>query len=130
PEVIAPTAKIKAADGSAVKVDRPLPNAPSVAFDAVFIAGGASAAMLAKNPTAVQFVSEAFTHGKPIAGMGEASELLKAALVPADMSKGVASNDGIVTADNAAKPDAVASAFIEAMKQHRFPGRQPETINA
>ncbi|MGN6725030.1 MAG: catalase [Tepidisphaeraceae bacterium] len=130
PEVIAPAAKIKAADGSAVKVDRPLPNAPSVAFDAVFIAGGASAAMLAKNPTAVQFVSEAFTHGKPIAGMGEASELLKAAHVPVDMSKGVATNDGIVTAENAAKPDAVASAFIEAMKQHRFPGRQPETINA
>ena len=131
PEVIAPTAgKVAGADGKSIKVDRPLPNAPSVVFDAVFVVGGVSTKALSKIPTAIQFISEMYTHGKPIGGIGEASELLKAAHIDVEPGKSVNTTDGIVTATAGADTAAVIKAFIEAMKQHRFPARQPETMMA
>ncbi|HEX8916752.1 MAG TPA: catalase, partial [Humisphaera sp.] len=72
---------IKAADGKEIVVDRPAPNAPSVVFDAVFVPGGAGAAAVAGSGLAVQFVSEAFVHGKPIAAVGEGAAVLKRAQI-------------------------------------------------
>jgi catalase len=120
-EVIAQTAgTIKPLQGKPITVDRPAPNAPSVIYDAVFIPGGKSATALAATNLAVQFVSEANVHGKPIAAVGEAQALLKAAHI--DLSAGAES--GIIVGE-AGGP--VIDRFIDAMLQHRFPQRQTET---
>ena len=120
-EVIAQTAgTVKSAQGKAIAVDRPAPNAPSAVYDAVFVPGGKSATALAAMNLAVQFISEAYVHGKPIAAIGEAQALLRAAHVPASDGSG----QGIVTGDGATM---VVEEFIKAMKKHRFPQRQTET---
>jgi catalase len=127
-EVIAQSAgAIKPANGKAVTVDHPAPNAPSVVYDAVFIPGGNGAAALAKTKLAVQFVSEAYVHGKPIAAVGEGTDLLKAAHV----DTGPEAAEGIITAPaDARKPEAVVDAFVAAMLRHRFPHRLSETLLA
>lgn len=122
-EVIAPTAgTIRPKSGKAIVVDRPLTNAPSVVYDAVFVPGGSSAKTLAKMSLAIQFVSDAFVHGKPIGAMADSLELLKAAQIDATGS----AEDGIVGAGMDSIDD-VAKAFLKAMLRHRFPQRQNET---
>ena len=93
------------------KVNRAAPNAPSVVYDGVIVLGGASAAVLAKNGLAINFVCEAFKHGKPIAFLGDADLVLKAARLPKSKR-----DDGVIVGND-------VGAFVEAMKQHRFPDR-------
>jgi catalase len=120
-EVIAQTAgMIKPAQGKPIAVDHPAPNAPSVVYDAVFIPGGKIAMAPAAMNLAVQFVGEAYVHGKPIAAVGEGQAVLKAAHI--DPSSGA--DSGIITGEAAA---GVIDRFIQAMLRHRFPQRQTET---
>ena len=96
------------------KVARAAPNAPSVIYDAVVIAGGNSAKALAKSRLAIEFIMEAWKHGKPILALGRGHMLLDAARISVDESMGVSiadtSGDGM-------------SRFMTAMRRHRFPAR-------
>jgi catalase len=113
---------VKAQGGKDVPVDRPSPNAASVLFDAVFIPGGAaSAATLAGNAQAVQFVAEQFTHGKAIGAIGEGTEVLTAARIdPAA--------PGVIAGD-AGKAAAPIAAFLQAMTKRHY-DRDTESLPA
>ncbi len=70
--------KITPSKGGDIKIDATFLTTSSVLFDAVLVPGGKeSIATLQKNKEAVQFIDEAFTHGKAIALSGEAVELWK-----------------------------------------------------
>ena len=61
-----------------MNVDHALRTVASVLFDAVYIPGGEkSAATLADEPDAIEFVNEAFRHCKAIAGKRRRREFLK-----------------------------------------------------
>jgi len=117
---------IAAADGSEFVVDKAVPNAPSVAYDAVFIPGGNSVAELMALPPVIAFVSEMHCHGKPIAAAADAAALLAAAQVPPTEGE----TDGIVRGKEAGSSDkALIDGLLASLLQHRFPGRQPETTS-
>jgi catalase len=101
-------------------IDMPISNAPSIHYDAVLVAAGTAA--LAKVPPFVSFIAEASAHGKPIAAVGDGMELLRAANVDLD---GEPEEAGILLSD--AFRDA-GEALLDALLQHRFPARQPETM--
>jgi len=111
--VAAHAGTFKCSKGSTIRVNRAAPNAASVFYDAVVVPGGKSAEMLAKSGAAINFVQECFHHGKPIAALGDGSKLLQAAHLPqADAGHGVFTGEA-----------AVLSAFMDAMKKHRFRNR-------
>jgi catalase len=120
-EVIAARAgSVIADDGSKVRVNRAGPNAPSVIYDGVVVLGG-SAEALVRSGIVLHFINEAFRHGKPLAFLGDGAKVLKAAPLPkADEADGVIVGEG----------EAAINAFVEAMKQHRFPLRRIETVPA
>jgi catalase len=101
-----------AGDTEALEVDHALVTMPSVAFDAVFVPGGQSAAdTLAASGEARHFIAEAFKHGKAIAAAGHGANLVGAAFpISPEPIEGVAFGD--VAAD-------VLPAFIEAVGKHR-----------
>jgi catalase len=120
---------INAADGKEIVVDKAAPNAPSVAYDAVFIPGGQSAATLAKLGIARHFVSEAFAHYKTVGAMGEGADVLKAAGVQAGGGK-KGGAIGVVTADANGDFNKFFEAFAEAMKKPRHFDRDVAMIPA
>ena len=117
--VIAKTAGlIQLSDGTSIKVDKPAPNAASVMYDAVYVPGGTGAATVAKSGLAVHFVTEAYAHGKPVAGVGDGVDVLIKAQVPV----GVA---GVTTGKDA---DGVVKEFTASMLKHRFPHRDMHSV--
>lgn len=96
-EIIAP--KIAGAvldDGTIVEAKQKIDGGPSVLYDAVVLAlSPEGAAMLAKDKTAKDFVSDAFAHCKFI-GYTSAAELLlnKAGIAPEDFDDGMVLLDG------------------------------------
>ena len=127
-EVIAKAAgAIKSAEGKAIAVDKPAPNAPSVVYDAVVVPGGEqSVAALMNSGLALHFLAEAYAHGKPIAVAGDAIDLLKKAQVNA--SGGEA--DGVVVGAAGGDVDGLIEGFIKAIKQHRFFERNVDSVPA
>jgi catalase len=101
-------------EGKAQKVNRAAPNAPSVVYDGAVVLGGDCAEALSQSGLALQFVSEAFRHGKPLAFLGEASKVLKATPLPAASDK-----DGVI-ADEAGP---AIGKFLAALHRYRFPRR-------
>lgn len=78
-ELIAPRlGTIKGGAGATVTVDRRLLNASSVFYDAVYLPGGKESvdALLAE-PAAIEFITEAYHHLKPIAATAQGLELLR-----------------------------------------------------
>jgi catalase len=66
-------------DGEPMLIDFSLLTTSSVLFDAVFVPGGAqSAATLAEDRDAIEFVTDAFRHCKAIGAVGEGAQLLHA----------------------------------------------------
>jgi catalase len=106
---------IKASRGT-VPVDHRIVTMPSVAYDAVFVPGGASSveALLADGE-AVHFIAEAYKHAKAIAASGEGADLLLEAGFAADDAE-LDSAPGVFVADDAG---AIAAPFIEAIGRHR-----------
>ena len=99
-----------------VEVDFRLVTMPSVVFDGVVVAGGEqSVRALMSSGSAVHFVAEAYFHGKAVAAIGEAVDLLKEARID------VASElEGVVLGDSVG---GVVDAFILALGKHRAWGR-------
>ena len=114
--MLGPTsAPVKTADGKTLPVDASMEGLPSVAFDAVFVPGGAaSIKALSGDGVALHYVLEAYKHLKAIALHGEAKQLLDVLKLEADAGL-------IVGAD--AK---LTKAFFAAIGQHRVWDREPK----
>jgi catalase len=96
-----------------VTVDMSLLTAGSVVFDAVFIpAGKKSVDILKAEADVLHFINEAYRHCKTIAADKEGQELIKMSYA----ADGKDEDPGVVTGTG----KALASDFINAIKQHRF----------
>ncbi len=120
-EVVSKLGTLKTKDGQEMEADKTFLTGASVMFDAIYVPGGAqSVEMLKMNPEALNFISEAFRHCKPIAATGEGVELLKASMIQgvtlADSS--MQDDKGVVTARNADVSE-IAKSFVQAIAQHR-----------
>jgi catalase len=80
PFIVAPhLGMLTGANGDAALIDFSLLTTSSVLFDAVFVPGGAeSAATLADERDAIEFVTDAFRHCKAIGAVAEGARLLRA----------------------------------------------------
>ena len=110
--VVAPRlGDLESASGAAVPADHTIVTMPSVAFDAVFVPGGAaSVKALAGSGDATHFVAEAFKHAKALAATGDGADVLAAAGVPAGGDPAVVVG---------ATAGAVAKPFLAAIANHR-----------
>jgi catalase len=117
-KIVAPRLGVlKGADGDELLIDFSLLTTASVLFDAVYVPGGAdSAAALVAERDAIEFVTEAYRHCKPIAATTEGIELLRAA--PGVLG-GNGPSEGVIASAQAAAP-AVTEAFLAAIAAHRF----------
>ena len=77
--------------------------------------------MLAKSALAVQFVMEAYSHGKPLLALGEGELVLEAAGIGED------SDEGVIV--NAVAGDGLAD-LAEALREHRFHERATDRTPA
>ena len=110
-------APVTAADGQTLVVDAPFDGMPSIAFDAIFIPGGApSVQTLGEMGDALHYVLEAYKHLKPIAAMGDAQQLIASLRLQVDEGL-VCGADGDV--------DTVFASFAKALAQHRIWAREP-----
>jgi catalase len=110
--VVAPRlGALKSEGGETVAADHTILTTPSIAFDAVFVPGGAaSVKALAASGAAIHFVAEAFKHAKALAATGGGADVIAAAGVPA------ANDPAVVVGATAA---AVAKPFLAAIAAHR-----------
>ncbi|MES2819250.1 MAG: catalase HPII [Pseudomonadota bacterium] len=118
-KVLGPTsAPVMTAQGQPLPVDASQESMPSIAFDAVFVPGGAAnAKALAGSGVSLHYLLEAYKHLKPIAVVGEAKQLLDLLKLPLDA--------GLLTGDETALK-ALVGDFFAAMAQHRVWARQPQ----
>jgi catalase len=110
-EIVAPTVGgVTASDGSRIAAKQKINGGPSVLYDAVAVIPSAEgAALLAREATAKDFVSDAFAHAKFIAYSEAAKPLFEKA--------GVMEMDGGCVA---LKSAADAKGFVEACRKLRF----------
>ena len=115
-KVLGPTsAPVTTAGGQSLAVDASQEGLPSVAFDAVFIPGGAaSIKALSGDGVALHYVLEAYKHLKAISFSGEAKELITLLRLEEDA--------GLLAVSDSKSFDA----FFDAMKQHRVWAREPK----
>jgi catalase len=108
---------VSTSSGQQLTVDQCLLTSSSVLFDAVLVPGGAAHAQaLAANGRAVNFVLEAYRHGKPICVIGDGVEMLRVLGMDADTP----SDEGVLIGkgDPAGRVP-LAQDFIAAMARHR-----------
>jgi len=107
---------LAADDGAGLDADASLDNQPSSLFDGVVVAGGPAAAQrLAADGRALEFLRDAFRHGKPLLALDGADELLALAGIP----EGAA---GVLAGQP--DPGEAAARYIEALARHRYPERE------
>jgi len=105
---------LMAADGAALDADASLDNHPSGLFDGAVVLGGAAAAeQLAADGRALEFLRDAYRHGKTLLGLGEGVQVFAAAGIDADPNDG-----GLLLGGEDAQ------AFIQALAKHRHPERE------
>jgi catalase len=111
-EIIAPhVGGVKASDGSWIEAVQQINGAPSVLYDAVaLLPSAAGVEVLMKEPTARDFVADAFTHCKFIGYAEAALPLFEKAGVPNGRDGGCVALEG---------PESCA-AFVAACRQLRF----------
>lgn len=104
--------------GPALDADASLDNQPSAVFDGAVVPGGAAAAeRLRADGRALEFLRDAFRHGKTLMGMDEGKQLFAAAGIQPDEADG-----GLLLVDG--MPDDAAPLFLEALARHRHPERE------
>ena len=114
--VIAPRGGAVPGAGGMVPVDRSVLTTQSVEYDALVVAGGESAAVLAADPYTAVNLGEAFRHHKVIAAWGEGRTVLAACGMDLDLP-------GIVVADSATRD--FTGRLVESMGWHRHWDRVP-----
>jgi len=109
--VIAPSmAPVAGAGGDSVDSDAMLNGLPSVAVDAVIVAGGAdSVKRLSESGLGRYYVQEAYKHLKVIVALADGEQLLDAAGIPKD-------DEGVIMGDQV---DDVFPEFVKALSNHR-----------
>ncbi|PXX62042.1 catalase [Pseudomonas sp. LAMO17WK12:I10] len=114
--LLGPTsAPVTTADGKTLPVDASMEGLPSVAFDAVFVPGGAqSIQALSGNGVALHYLLEAYKHLKAIALQGEAKQLLDVLKLEVDA--------GLIVGGDAQ----ALKAFFNAIAHHRVWEREPK----
>jgi catalase len=123
---------LKSAQGE-IAIDFSLLTAGSVLFDAVFVPGGdKSVEVLKADARAVDFVTEAYRHGKAIAATGAGAGLLRASPLVADKvpsrtsgARGPVARQGVVAGLDTEVAQ-VAGEFVKAIAQHRHWSREKE----
>ena len=124
-EIIAPKlGEVSTEKGVAIPVDKTLMTVSSVLYDAVYIPGGSKAiAALAQKPDAVDFISLANKHCKPVAFEADTDPLIQKTTIGDDMraKKPLA---GIVSG----KEKDLSKDFIKAIAQHRFWEREKSPV--
>ena len=119
--------KFKTLDtGVMVEANKSLENSPSVLFDAVVLPDGVDAVQALLNDVhTVDFVKDAFRHGKTILTLGASQQVLgQAGLPPAgEHDTGMLSSGVNELAD-------IVSAFIKAIAAHRHTARVTEPARA
>jgi catalase len=124
--IVAPELRdITADNGEVYQPQFTILTAASVLFDAVYVAGGAEAALWSSEADAVDFVREAFKHCKPVAATGEGMELLSIAAIPVGASDDPDPADAATIVGTGVRGD-FTQRFIEAMTHHRFWAREAE----
>ncbi|WP_254925864.1 catalase HPII [Pseudomonas fragi] len=113
-KLLGPTsAPVKTADGTLLAVDASMEGLPSVAFDAVYVPGGAaSIKALSGDGVALHYLLEAYKHLKAIALQGDARQLLDVLHLQAD--------EGLLAIKDAQD----LKAFFAAIGQHRVWSRE------
>ncbi|MDQ6796460.1 MAG: catalase [Actinomycetota bacterium] len=108
--VVAPTGGSVRGGRWPVPVDRTVLTTQSVEYDALVVAGGASAAGLAVDPYTALNLGEAFRHHKVVAAWGEGYAVLEACGITSDLA-------GVVVGD--AADAGFVGRLIESMGWHR-----------
>jgi catalase len=113
-KLLGPTsAPVTTADGKQLPVDASMEGLPSVAFDAVFVPGGAaSIKALSSDGVALHYLLEAYKHLKAIALHGDAGQLLDVLRLEADA--------GLIVGKDAQ----LFKALFAAMAEHRVWDRE------
>jgi catalase len=110
--------------GKAMQADASLEVAPSVLFDAVVLSdGGDSAATLAANGRAVEFIKDQYRHCKAIFVSGAATLVLDKAGIPLELPTGDP-DGGLI--HGAANDTRAVDAFIKAVAAHRHYARESD----
>jgi catalase len=107
--VIGPHGGTLKGSGAAVEVTKSALTTQSVEYDAIVVAGGASAALLGSDPYTAVNLGEAFRHYKTIAAWGEGRDVLAAC--------DVVTGSGVVTSASATR--VFTKALITAIAKHR-----------
>jgi catalase len=129
---------IAAESGGTVDVARAAPTVASVLYDAVLVPGGEqSAATVAQDGIAMNFVTEAFAHGKPIAAFGAGVDVLRATPLPtaagvriAGPGGGLVAEQGVVTTTDGGDLGGFARAFRDGIAVHRHHDRSTASVPA
>jgi catalase len=105
---------IQSRKGNELKIHFSLLTASSVLFDAVYVPGGEkSISALSNEPSAIEFIREAYRHCKAIGVSHQAFDLLKSANVP-----NAEQDEGIVIGSSAGDGKLITK-FIAAVARHR-----------
>ena len=105
---------VQTAEGGAFDADASLDNHPSGVFDGAVVAGGAdAAALLAADGRALEFLRDAYRHGKTLMGIGDGVQVYAAAGIDPDPNDG-----GLLLGGEDPQ------AFIAALGKHRHPERE------
>ncbi|GAA0327529.1 catalase [Actinoallomurus spadix] len=133
PEVLA--ARDGEAEGSEgpVEVTRALPTVGSVLYDAVVVPGGKeSVTALEADGSAVQFVTEAFKHGKAIGAVGDGIRLLSSARLNGvnDRGEALTADQGVVLQSASGVTGEFIEQFVVAVAAHRHTNRDLAPVPA
>ncbi|MYM68737.1 catalase [Pseudoduganella sp. FT55W] len=119
--------QLVAADGSRLDVEISMEAGPAVLYDAVIVAdGAASAAMLAGDSDARDFVRLQYRHSKPMLAIGAGKQLLEAAGVPPVLLDG--SPDPALWCVSVDGLDGGMAAFRAALGGHRHFQRENDAV--
>jgi catalase len=120
-------------EGASYEVLKTFLTSGSVLYDAVYVPGNVDGVGATTCPAdALQFVREAFRHGKPIAAIGSGVELLRQAALPVELAEPGAEltvSDGVVSAAGG-DPGGLAEAFVAALTAGRVWTRETEAVSA
>lgn len=107
--------------GEHIEANKSMENSPGFLFDALVLPDGSEAVdALAANVHTMEFIKDQFMHSKTILALGAGRELLEMGIGPA-----MDEDPGILLADGA-KAAGIASAFIEAIADHRHFSRESD----
>jgi len=109
--------EVRTAQGDTIEVEVTLETAPSVLYDAVVVPGGKAAKTLGNLGQALEFVKDQYRHCKPLLAIGEGTDLLQNAGIPAALPSGDPDPGLLLFKDKIGK-DAV-SQFAQAIAKHR-----------